>query len=189
MIRSIIFLIVAGVVAVTSSCGGRAPSDRKPVAVVNGYVITADDFRQELALYQRFHNISALSVEDKQRILDERIRQELFIQQAVKLGLDKDPGFRQTIERYWEQTLISSLIKKQLAGDNATIVTEEEIDQACKKLPPQVQANPAALKAMREQLAKQIREEKKAKLLDDWSQKLWNKAKITVYKQNVTDLR
>jgi peptidyl-prolyl cis-trans isomerase C len=189
MTRSIFFLIVAGIVAVTASCGDRAPRDQKPVAVVNGYVITGDDFRRELAAYQRFHNIAALSVADKQKILDEQIRKELFIQQAVKLGLDKDPGFRRTIQRYWEQTLIASLLKRQLSEDNATIVTKEEIDAACKKLPLSPQANPAALISMKEQLAKQIREEKKAKLLDEWSRKLWDKSKIKVYKQNLSDLQ
>lgn len=189
MLRSIFFIFIAGIVAVTSSCSGRASKSQEPIAVVNGYVINAQDFRQELATYQRFHNISALSVKDKQRILDEQIRKELFIQQAIKLGLDKDPGFRRTIQRYWEQTLIASLIKRQLAGENSTIVTKKEIDQASKKLPPQVQANPAAMKTMREQIAKQIHQEKKAKLLDEWSQKLWNKAKIKVYQKNLAALQ
>ncbi len=92
MIRSIYILIVTGIVALTCSCGdGGGLNKAKPIASVNDHVIREDDFRQELSTYARFHNLSELSEEDKQRILDEQIRKELFINDAIKQGLDKRP--------------------------------------------------------------------------------------------------
>lgn len=190
MIRTVYIMIVAGVVALTCSCGDRGPAKVKGVARVNEYTIGEDDFRQTLSRYASRNEIVGLSLEDKQRILDQEIRQELLIQLAIKQGIDKEPEFRQTIERYWEQTLIASLIKRQCTGmGKGIIVTREEIDDRCKEIAAKTGTDKASVAELRQQVEKEIAEEKKAKLLQEWTEELWKKADIKVYKENLSELR
>jgi hypothetical protein len=57
MLRSIFFVIVAGMVAITCSCGDRVSKSKEPIAVVNGYVITAEDFRVGMLGHEMGHCI------------------------------------------------------------------------------------------------------------------------------------
>ncbi len=175
--------------ALLCSCTGQGTNKAKPVAKVNDYVIASDDFRQVLAKAAYFNDIVGISIEDKKRILDEEIRKELLIQEAIKLGLDKEPEFRQTIERYWEQTLITSLVKRQSASiQSGIIVTEDEIQNRYKQMAqPGTELPPLA--DLKEKLAKEIKDEKQAKLLEEWTENLWKKAKIDVNEENLGALK
>ena len=190
MIRSIYILILAGIVASTCACGDRGASSGKPIARVNDYTISEEVFREALSNYASLNEIVGLSLEDKQRILDQEIRKELLIQAAIKQGLDKEPEFRQTIERYWEQTLIASLIKRQCGEvGNRVIVTEEEIVNRLKETTAKPGTVPVSIDGLRAQAAKEIAEEKKTKLLDEWTDGLRKKADTKVYEENLRDIR
>ncbi|HIJ75198.1 MAG TPA: hypothetical protein HPP81_00610 [Deltaproteobacteria bacterium] len=189
MIRPIHILIVAGIMALLCSCADQGTNKAKPVARVNDYVIASDDFRQVLARSAYFNDIVGLSLADKKRILDEEIRKELLIQEAIKLGLDKEPEFRQTIERYWEQTLIASLVKRQSASiQSRIIVTEDEIENRYRQMAqPGTELPPLA--DLRQKLEKEIRDEKQTKALEEWTEDLWKKAKINLNEENLSSLK
>jgi hypothetical protein len=179
-------LILTGLAALMSACGDGGLNKDKPVVKVNDYVIGEEDFQRALARSAQFHDVVGLSLEDRRRILDEQIRKELLIQAAIKQGLDKDPEFRQTIERYWEQTLIAFLLKRQcVEAGKCVVVTEEEIDRRCRELAAKSGADPASLSALREQVGQEILEERKTALLEEWTQELRKKAKIEIYKENL----
>jgi len=186
MRRLILVLILAGLASLMTACGDRDQSKGKPVVKVNDYVIDEDGFQRALARCERFHDITGLTLEDRKQILDELIRKELLIQAATKQKLDEDPEFRETIERYWEQTLISSLIKRQCAeAEKHIVVTAEEIEARCKEVAAGVGTDPASIPGLKEQVRKEIVEEKKGALLDQWTQELLKNAKIKVYKENL----
>ncbi|MCE5333667.1 MAG: SurA N-terminal domain-containing protein [Desulfobacteraceae bacterium] len=189
MNRFILIFLAAGAVFSLYSCADSGEGGSKPVARVNDYVITMDNFRRELARSAYFHDMVGLSLADKKRILDEEIRKELLIQEAVKLGIDKDADFRKTIERYWEQTLIASLIRRQ--GDSirsGIIVTEDEIESRLREKRPQGAALPAA-GDLKQDLEKEIRDEKQTKALEAWAEELWKKATIRVNEENLGSLK
>jgi len=175
--------------ALLCSCADQGTNKAKPVARVNDYVIASDDFRQMLARSAASNDIVGLSLADKKRILDEEIRKELLIQEAIKLGLDKEPEFRQTIERYWEQTLITSLVKRECASTKwCTIVTEDEIETRYKQMAqPGTELPPLA--DLRRKLEREISDEKQAKLMEEWTEDLWKKAKIDVNEENLNSLK
>ncbi len=189
MIRFLI-IIATGVTALLCSCSNQASDSSKPVARVNQYVISSDDFRQALARSANLHDIVGLSIADKKSILDDEIRKELFIQEAINQGLDKDAEFRQTIERYWQQTLIASLIKRQCAAlDTGIIVNEEEIEKRFKQIVQPGKESPVLTTELRRELEKEIRDEKQTKALEDWTENLFKKANITIYEENLAPLR
>lgn len=104
-------ILLTGFVVVMISCKDNISSEEKPMAKVNDYVITEKGFRQELSASAYFHDIVGLTLENKKDFLNELIRKEILIQEAVSKGFDKEETFRQTIENYWEKTLITALLK------------------------------------------------------------------------------
>lgn len=72
----------------------------KVVARVNGTTLTEEDLSFRLRKAAHGERVAA---EDEQTKLDEAIREELLYQQGLKLGLDKDPGYRAQITRLERQ--------------------------------------------------------------------------------------
>ena len=129
----IIFLIIS--LALMLGCEGNTPGEGQPLATVNDYVITDQAFRRDLVTSTRFHENLGITLEEKRGFLDERVQKELLIQEAVKRGLDREEPFRRTIESYWEQTLITSLLKEEMARIlTDIIVTREEIEKRYKAM-------------------------------------------------------
>lgn len=100
---SLVFFVTA------SPLVGRAEVD-KSVATVNGKVITQDYFNRKFNENARYLN---LQTPTKKSFLDDLIRRELGLQEARKLGIDKDPS---VVERM-ETVLYQSLIEKKLSGE------------------------------------------------------------------------
>ena len=80
--------------AESSKTGGKV------VARVNGTTLTEEDLSFRLRKAAHGERVAA---EDEQTKLDEAIREELLYQQGLKLGLDKDPGYRAQITRLERQ--------------------------------------------------------------------------------------
>jgi hypothetical protein len=148
-----------------------------------------DSFRSELSASAYFHDIPGLSNDDKKSFLDNQIRKELLIQEATRHGLDKGEAFRQTIERYWEQTLISALVEQKSKDlEKDILVTREEIEGRYREL---AQAKPdlAPLEELAPEIEKEIREQKKTEALESWIDSLWAEADIKIYEENLQALR
>ncbi len=93
--RSTIFLVcLAMIVPFISSCTNQpSQSADAVVAVVNGSAITEDD----LALFMNGGHSIREPEDARLRMIDELINQELLYQQGLKLGMDKDPRYRNQI--------------------------------------------------------------------------------------------
>jgi hypothetical protein len=171
------------------SCAEGPSGEGKPIARVNEYVITEDGFRREVSTSARYHNILGLTPEDKREFLNSQIRKELLIQAAVAQGLDKEDAFRQAIERYWEQFLITALLKRE--GEhiaNEIVVTREEMEQYYRQVVRKDRESPP-LEEILPEVERNVREMKKTKALDAWIEGLWKNAKITVYEENLNALK
>jgi len=187
MIRTM--MVFLALFVLLSSCGRKQSEEGKPIAKVNDFVIVEDSFRHELAASAYFHDIPGLSNDDKKNFLDNQIRKELLIQEATKLGLARAEEFRQTIERYWEQTLISTLLEqKSIDLEKGIIVTREEIEGRYRAL---AQAKPdlAPLEELAPEIEKEIREQKKTKALESWIDSIWAEAEIVIYEDNLRALQ
>jgi hypothetical protein len=182
----IILLFLCGVCL---SCSDRAPGGGKPVAQVNDYVIGSADFSRELSESARFHSIAGLTPSDKRTRLNHRIQRELLIQAAVAQGLDREDHFRESIEKFWEQALITNLLRREAGRlEKEILVTIEEIEEEYRELSAKAPGCPS-MDQMMQTIESNVREKKKKKAMDAWVDQLWKNAKITIHEENLESLR
>ena len=182
-------MVFLALFVLVSFCGGKPGEEKKPIAKVNDFVISDDDFRRELAASAYLRDSAGLSYEDKRKFLDSQIRKELLIKEATKLGLDREEEFRQTIERYWEQTLIKALLQQKSKDlEKDIIVTQEEIESRYQEM-AQTKGDLPPIEKLAPEIEKEIREQKKTKALESWIDSLWAEAKIKIYEENLRALR
>lgn len=106
-----------------------AGCERKPeglvIVQVNDRAITLREFTEELKKsIERDPEFSG-TPEDREKLLDELITKELFIQEAIKRELDREDAFRRQIKNYYEQTLIGELIRMRLKEIPVEVSDEE----------------------------------------------------------------
>jgi len=187
--RTGLAVLLTGIMAIGLGCHGQTAEEEKPVAKVNDYVITEKAFRRELSSSARLSGIVAPGWEDKKGFLDEQIKKELLIQIAVARGLDKEEGFRESIENYWQQTLITALLKEQCSRlEKDIVVSREEIEARYRQM---ADSGPglSPLCEMLPGIERQIREEKKTEALEKWVTGLAKEAKVHVFEENLRALR
>lgn len=111
---------------ILTGCNGDLFSKKVPkeklVARVNNYEMTVQDFN---------NGINSIALEDiyttqdqeklKEDILEGMIAQELMLQEAERLNLDKNKDFMKEIENYWKQALLQSLMKKKIKEFSAQV--------------------------------------------------------------------
>lgn len=94
---------------------------------------------QDVALRVNGHPMSRKQIDDQSRErgyhgetledqMDSLVTRQLLIQEAQRLGIDKEEGFRKALKIYYEQSLIKVLTDRKMA--TLTIdVSEEDIDR------------------------------------------------------------
>ena len=104
------------------------------LAKVNNSVITVEDFSAKFKESQKFFRFK---IPTKKSVLEDMIKRDLGVQEAKKLGLDKDP---EVIERI-NTVLYHSLLDKQLASKFDTIqISNDEVEQFY-KLNPEIRTS------------------------------------------------
>lgn len=181
--------IVAMVCLAFAACTQQPKEQSKPIVTVNEYTISEEGFRSRMASVAYYRGMGALSLEDKKDLVDQEIKKELLIQEAMRLGLDKDDSFRQAIEKYWEQTLITTVVKQQMEKiQKNTIVTAEEVNKAYQEM-AKSDPNCPPLEKITSSIEKKILEDKKTEGINAWTEELRKKAKIIVNEDNLANLR
>lgn len=179
---SVIFLLMA------VGCTSDAPPEGKPAAKVNDFVITVDLFRQRMADSAYYSDLGALSFKQREKLINREVQKELLIQEAMRRNLHKREKFRRAMEKYWEQTLITDLIEQEMANlKEPDLVTEEEVKARYEKMA--VKGPVAPYEQLKEQLIKEITEEKKRQALEKWVDDLRSKANVTIYEENIKNMR
>ena len=100
-----------------AGCGQSKTLPGNVVAKVNNYSITAEELEQEIAaawpILQNFPGLPPAEL--KARVLDGMITNQLLIEEAQKLNVDKEPAFMRKIEKDWRQELMKSMFAKKNA--------------------------------------------------------------------------
>jgi len=120
-----LYYILGIVIIITAAVGWtvfkKASVDiSKPALVINDRIITHDEL--ESMMEKRPHDKS------KQAHLDSIIQQELLIQEAIQRSINQEETFRQSVEDFYEQSLVKTLLDRQY-GKFHPDVTQEEIDR------------------------------------------------------------
>jgi parvulin-like peptidyl-prolyl isomerase len=92
------------------------------VAKINGKVITIDEFNRKFPLLQPLYQNKVATKSD---VLEDLIKRELGIQEARKLGLEKDPEVQEEIQTVLYQALLKRTLSKEF---EKITVTEKEAE-------------------------------------------------------------
>ena len=121
----ICLIIGAGcIVLILAIYGSRGRESQKVLARINNYVMTVEDFKDEIK-YSPYAGDETLDI---QRLLDLAIRKQVLIQEAQRRRLDREKTFMKTIERYWEQTLIKELLEKETRRIYETVSEDKQAE-------------------------------------------------------------
>ncbi len=90
----------------------------KPFLTINDRIISEAEFKN--MLLNKSHHMT------QEQFIEEIIEKQLFIQEAVKMEINKEQSFRMSVQNFYEQSLIKVLLDRKL--DSLKVdVTDEEI--------------------------------------------------------------
>jgi parvulin-like peptidyl-prolyl isomerase len=113
----------------SAAYGAIDPADKDTVAEVNGKKISLKEFERR---YNENIKYFKFTPPTKLNVLNDIIKFELGVEEAIKLGLDKDPEIRERMNT----VLYQSLIDKKLSERFGKIeVEEKDVKQYCKRYP------------------------------------------------------
>jgi peptidyl-prolyl cis-trans isomerase C len=148
-----------GLALVLMTQGALANVSGSAVAVINGTPLSKEEFDRR---YKENIQFFKYEVPTKANILNDIINFEIAVQEARKLGIDKDPQVQERINA----VLYQSLVEKQLSDKfkQAVDVSEREAREYCRRNPAvrfshvYVPLKPVSLKAEEAEATKKIRE-------------------------------
>ena len=115
-------LIITGCAICFGAGCGKKENSEKIVARINNYSMSVKDIMDEI----EHSPYAAEEAKNLERLLDLAIRRQVLIQEAQREGLDREETFMETIERYWEQTLIKELLEKKTREISGTVNKDEQ---------------------------------------------------------------
>jgi len=168
-----------GTLFLLGGCSSDLEQEDQFLVRVNSFGITNAEVNALLKFETTLDASSHLSEDTRADFINNLIQTQLLIQEASKRKLDQREGFRQTIQRYWESTLIRDLLEekgRQLR--KTTIVTKEEVE-AYYRLNKHILEN-GSIEELWPQLTKQLEDKKVTLLLQKWIEELRAEASIEI---------
>jgi hypothetical protein len=173
-----------------TGCGSQATEAKgqEPVLVINDLKLSAGELQQEQALAAATSREPvAGGAGEEPEWLGRLIERELLVQEAQRLGLDRQPDFMHTIERFWKAALIKLLLNRKAQEIAAQVhVYEPEIEAQYRQL-SQETAEP--LSTLREEIRRTIRQRKEAEAMERWLGELRARARIVVDREALAALQ
>jgi len=123
--RMTAFLICGCILLFSAVVPGCAKKEASVIRI-GTIEVTAKEFEQAFGMSRYFSS----DPNAKKMFLDIFITRKLMLREAENLGLDKDPSFLQSIQLFWEQSLLKVVLAHQ-ANEIAmhTKVTDVEIKE------------------------------------------------------------
>lgn len=174
MKKYIIFMI--GLSIIILGC----TKQKKPepiLAKVNNYEITLKEFQER---FQNSPYSTTDTLQSRKDFLNVLINQKLMLQQAQADGLDKNQDFLKSIERFWEQSLLTLVLERKSNEISGSImVSDKEIEESYKALGQEGRAD-KPYEQMYSQIKWELTRAKGTDLMNGWLDQLRSKSKIMV---------
>ena len=189
-------LLILTLVITVSGCN-KGQQDGAVLAKVNRGGITATDFKKQIEeLAPQMQQAVVADPKTRKDFLDDLIGIELVIQEAKRLGLDKDAEYKKRQEQLKKELerrvqdeakndLFNSLLKKEL-GDKMNKVappTDQEVQDYYNQNKDKIvnaQGKQISFKEVEQQLRSRMMQEKRRELYVEYVKGLKAKAKISV---------
>lgn len=177
--------LICFLVFILAGCrGDKAGEKDGPVAVINGYELTREEYESKLVQELDYTQEYKTTPEARAEFLETLIRKEILIQEAVRLGLEKKPEFVRAIEKYWEATLIKNLMEeKNKEIRHTTTVMDKDIKAYYDGLKFEDDTLPP-LEQIEPEIARQLKAEKQTQALNEWINEVKKKARVKIHQEN-----
>jgi hypothetical protein len=169
-----------GLLCLAVSCAGcyDVPDEESsPVAVtIDGMTVTVDEFNNAYAQAQLAGgHVPAC----RREFLDQLVQRRLLLREAGDNGLDRDPRFLQSVELFWQQSLLKLMLDRKMREISVTTeVDEQEIreyfEQHKEEYPDKT------VDQMRDRIRFLLSRLKQQQVLEAWLQELRNRARVEV---------
>jgi hypothetical protein len=133
--------LLVGSVLFFPGCAEEKKPKGKVIATVNGEYIYADGLKREIARQKSLNPNFRITPSVLNELVDVMINKKLIIQEAMKKELPKNDKFINTIETFWEQTLIRDFIEYKNSQLGAIEVTQGDLEDYHKNLTTEVTLN------------------------------------------------
>jgi hypothetical protein len=166
--------------SVLLACCTSDPAEKNGHLVkINAYTITSEEVDSRLKLEAELNSNFYVSEDTRAEFVKNLIQSQLLIQEAKKQKLDQREMFRQTIQRYWESTLIRDLLAEKGAQlRKTTVVTREETEEYFRKNKEYLPEG--TFEELQTELARKIEDQKVSTRLASWIEELKTAAQIEI---------
>lgn len=88
---------------------GLKKNEGEIIATIGNYSLYKQDFMAEAELYPSAYRNEVT----KEELLSNLIQKKILLIEAQRQRLDKEPEFTKVIQRFWEQSLLKTLLEKK----------------------------------------------------------------------------
>ncbi len=172
-------LLLTALALFSPGCGPDVSFEKQEIALqINDSKITLEEFNDLLKFEAYADPEMDVTTDTSAQFVKYLVHRELMIQEAAKLKLDTKKEFIQTIEKYWEATLIRNLLDLKSAElKKKILITEDEIEAYHAGHKDEFSRSSGEAKAMIRHILESGKLEKKMK---DWTQGLEKSADIII---------
>lgn len=153
-------------------------TNQEKAAICIGKInITAKEF--EDALSKSPYSGAPQDPETRRKFLDLLVTRKIILKEAERQGMDRDPEFLESVQFFWEQSLLRLVLNKKMGELSGGIrVSEEEVKNYYESRKSEFPGKD--LSAAYEQIKLQLFMEKQRQALDEWTQSLRDKACVKI---------
>jgi len=116
-------ILIISVLACLAGCGSKSPGQDKILATVGNKFITLGDFKQRLSRIPAYYK--GMADKNKKALLDEMIMESLFMEDAVRKGVDRDKEVRDMLQEAKKKIIMAKFMKTEV--DDKIKVSEEDM--------------------------------------------------------------
>jgi peptidyl-prolyl cis-trans isomerase C len=98
--------------ACLAGCSSKSPGQDKIIASVGNKLITLSDFKQKLSRMPAYYQ--GLAQKNKKILLDDMIVESLFLEDAVRKGIDRDKEVKDILEEAKKKVIIAKFVKTEV---------------------------------------------------------------------------
>lgn len=108
---------------ILSGCGTKPSSQDKILVTVANKYITLNEFKHKLSRLPAYYQ--GMADKNKKTLLDDIIVESLFLEDAVRKGVDRDKEIREILEEAKKKIIIAKYVKTEV--DDKIVIFEEEM--------------------------------------------------------------
>lgn len=130
MTKKAVVIAAAILATAVAGCGRSDSRSADTVATVNGHSIKLKELRREVALKSKKDPSFQITPDTLRDQVDVLVNRHLLLEEAERRNLTQDRRFTDTIQMFWEQTLVRLLVDRLSEEFKEGVsVTDEEIQK------------------------------------------------------------